>query len=67
MYPARDPVDVEDLRVRVHKALDDLLTHQADVLDEVSDDVAPLLDAIGELVRGGGKRLRPAFCYWGWR
>ncbi|HET6967737.1 MAG TPA: polyprenyl synthetase family protein, partial [Ornithinibacter sp.] len=32
----------------------------------VSDDLAPLMDAIGDLLRGG-KRLRPAFCYWGWR
>lgn len=26
----------------------------------------PLVDAIGSLL-AGGKRLRPAFCYWGWR
>jgi geranylgeranyl diphosphate synthase type I len=61
-----DPLDAEDLRHRVHKVLDDVLARQADVLDSVGDDLAPLMDAVGDLLRGG-KRLRPAFCYWGWR
>jgi geranylgeranyl diphosphate synthase type I len=61
-----DPLDAEDLRDRVHKSLDDLLARQSDVLDGVSDELAPLMDAVGDLLRGG-KRLRPAFCYWGWR
>jgi len=60
------PVDVEDLRVRVHKALEDFLTAQADVLERVSPDCVPMVEYIADLVRGG-KRLRPAFCYWGWR
>ena len=61
-----DPLDVEELRNRVHKSLEDLLARQSDVLDAVSDDLAPVMDSIGELL-GGGKRLRAAFCYWGWR
>jgi geranylgeranyl diphosphate synthase type I len=63
---ALDPLDAEDLRDRVHKALDDVLARQSDVLDSVGEDLAPLMEAVGELLRGG-KRLRPAFCYWGWR
>ena len=63
---SRDPLDAEDLRDRVHKTLDDFLARQSDVLDGVSDDLAPLMDSVGDLLRGG-KRLRPAFCYWGWR
>lgn len=27
---------------------------------------SPLLDAIRRFVSTGGKRMRPAFCYWGW-
>jgi geranylgeranyl diphosphate synthase, type I len=65
MTPA-SPLDAEDLRARVHKALDDVLAHQAGILDDVSPDLAPLMDAVADLLRGG-KRLRPAFCYWGWR
>ncbi|HEU4481019.1 MAG TPA: polyprenyl synthetase family protein, partial [Actinomycetota bacterium] len=30
-------------------------------------DGAPLLDEIGRVLAAGGKRLRPAFCYWGYR
>lgn len=64
--PWGSPLDAEDLRARVHKALDDFLARQADVLERVSPECAPLTEAIADLVRGG-KRLRPAFCYWGWR
>lgn len=63
---AADPVDVEGLRHRVHKTLEDVLARQADVLDGVSEDLAPLMDSVSDLLRTG-KRLRPAFCYWGWR
>lgn len=65
-FPWGSPLDAEDLRVRVHKALDDFLARQADVLERVSPECTPLTEAIADLVRGG-KRLRPAFCYWGWR
>src|SRR5450432_1992888 len=60
------PLDAEDLRTRVQKALDDVLAHQAEVLDAVSPDLAPLMDSVSNLL-SGGKRLRAAFCYWGWR
>lgn len=60
------PLDVEGLRTRVQKVLDDVLAHQGDVLEEVSPECAPLVESVQDLV-AGGKRLRPAFCYWGWR
>ena len=60
------PLDAEDLRVRVQKRLDDFLATQVPLLDEVSPDLAPLSESIVDLLRGG-KRLRPAFAYWGWR
>jgi geranylgeranyl diphosphate synthase type I len=61
-----NPLDAEDLRVRVHKAVDDFLSRQADALEAVSPDCAPMLESIADLM-SGGKRLRPAFCYWAWR
>ncbi len=64
--PVQHPLEAEGLRGRVDKALDDVLARQVDVLDRVSEDLAPLMEAIADLLRGG-KRLRPAFCYWGWR
>ncbi|HZI96780.1 MAG TPA: polyprenyl synthetase family protein [Actinomycetales bacterium] len=60
------PLDVEDLRTRVAKVLDDVLAHQSDVLEQVSPECAPLVETVADLL-AGGKRLRPAFCYWGWR
>ena len=59
-------VDADGLRHRVDKVLGDVLARQAAVLDEVGDDLSPLMEALTDLLRGG-KRLRPAFCYWGWR
>ncbi len=60
------PLDREDLRTRVQKVLDDVLAHQAQRLEELGHDSAPLTEYVADLV-AGGKRLRPAFCYWGWR
>jgi geranylgeranyl diphosphate synthase, type I len=64
--PAAAPLDVEDLRTRIHKGVAEFLADQAGVLHGVSAECAPLLDYVADLMRGG-KRLRPAFCYWGWR
>jgi geranylgeranyl diphosphate synthase type I len=61
-----NPLDAEDLRSRVHKALESFLSRQMDALEAVSPDCAPMVDAVAELMRGG-KRLRAAFCYWAWR
>jgi geranylgeranyl diphosphate synthase type I len=63
---ARGALDAEDLRVRVQKRLDEFMSLQVSYLDQVSPDLSPLADALVDLLRGG-KRLRPAFAYWGWR
>ena len=60
------PGGAEDLRVRVQKRLDEFLSTQVTLLADVSPDLAPRADSITDLLRGG-KRLRPAFGYWGWR
>ncbi|MFD0597567.1 polyprenyl synthetase family protein [Catellatospora coxensis] len=31
------------------------------------DDLRPMLDTVRRFILTGGKRLRPAFCYWAWR
>jgi geranylgeranyl diphosphate synthase, type I len=59
-------LDAEDLRTRVQHALDRFLEKQRVDLSPVSPDLDPLLEAVRGLLRGG-KRLRSAFCYWGWR
>jgi geranylgeranyl diphosphate synthase type I len=60
------PLDTPGLRRRVQEVLDEVLAHQAEVLRAVSPDCAPLVTSVVRLV-AGGKRLRPSFCYWGWR
>ena len=60
------PLDAEGVRDRVQKTLDDFVARQAAVLEDVSVELVPLTDALTDLLRGG-KRLRPAFCSWGWR
>jgi geranylgeranyl diphosphate synthase, type I len=58
-----DPV--RQLRPRVQRILDDHLRRQRALLGELSPQLLVLVDAAADLV-AGGKRLRPAFCYWGW-
>jgi len=63
---SQGPLDRADLRARVQKALDAFIGAQLPQLEAVSDELAPLAQALVDLV-AGGKRLRPAFCYWGYR
>lgn len=61
------PVDRAGLRQRVDKALTEFLAGQRGRLAAVDDALAPVAEAIEAFVLGGGKRLRPAFAYWGFR
>jgi geranylgeranyl diphosphate synthase, type I len=54
------------VRDRVDRALQAFLCHQRQVLLVAGEDLTPGIDAMTALL-AGGKRLRPAFCYWGWR
>lgn len=59
-------LDGVDLRARVQVALDEHLDRQHHVLAELGEPMVPLLQAVADLL-AGGKRLRAAFLYWGWR
>jgi len=54
------------VRDRVDYALQAFLGSQRDVLLAAGDELLPGFEAVSGLL-AGGKRLRPAFCYWGWR
>ena len=60
------PASLDQIRHEVAVALDGFLARQRVALTAISDDLLPCLQAMQELL-AGGKRLRPAFCYWGWR
>lgn len=62
--PSLDPV--APLRARLQAFLDRFLDHQRAILAHASPDLPVLVETAATLVQGG-KRLRPAFCYWGWR
>nr|WP_218880304.1 polyprenyl synthetase family protein [Kineosphaera limosa] len=57
---------MHDLRRRVQTEIETELAHQREVLAELGDDGLGLLEVITQLLQGG-KRLRAAFCYWGYR
>lgn len=54
------------LRERVQGVLSTMLDAERVGLTKIADELAPLSDALDDLLRGG-KRMRPAFCYWAWR
>lgn len=53
-----------DLGRRVEEALQTFLATERDALEP---EAQPLLAELGSLIASGGKRLRPRFCYWGYR
>ncbi|WFE29479.1 polyprenyl synthetase family protein [Solwaraspora sp. WMMD791] len=61
------PTDRADLRQRVDRALADFLRDRRRWLRDVDEALLEVADAIEDFVLGGGKRLRPAFGYWGYR
>jgi geranylgeranyl diphosphate synthase type I len=58
--------DLDRLRTAVEQALSSFLTEQRETLAAMAAELVPVADEV-VAVAGGGKRLRPAFAYWGWR
>ena len=61
-----NPLDTSDVPARVQAAVDAEISSQSRVLSEIGDELTPLVAAVGALLQGG-KRLRAAFLYWGYR
>jgi geranylgeranyl diphosphate synthase type I len=59
-------VDLGRIRTAVTGALDAFVEVQRRTLAGMDPALVPVVEEIGALA-GGGKRLRPAFAYWGWR
>jgi geranylgeranyl diphosphate synthase type I len=60
------PFDPAQFRLSLQTVLDEFLDQQAERLAPLGPDAASLLDE-ARLSVSGGKRLRAAFCYWGFR
>lgn len=63
---SNSPAELPRIRAEVGAALTSFLGRQRRDLGAISSDLLPCVDAIADLL-AGGKRLRAAFCYWGWR
>ncbi len=59
------PASLLAVAERVEERLDALLRTEATRWADLSPDLGPPLESLRRLVMDGGKRLRPAFCYWG--
>ena len=61
------PLDRVGLRRRIDKALAGFLADQRGRLAAIDEALLPVAEAVEAFVLRGGKRLRPAFAYWGYR
>ncbi|MEV0644380.1 polyprenyl synthetase family protein [Phytomonospora sp. NPDC050363] len=61
------PLDTANLGARVEKALEEFLARQRPRLTDIDGALLPVAEALESFVLGGGKRMRPAFAYWGFR
>ncbi|GAA3687168.1 geranylgeranyl diphosphate synthase type I [Yimella lutea] len=60
------PLPLEELRAQVQTVLDRAHAHHTAELAPIGPEMDALIAPINALLRGG-KRLRAAFCYWGYR
>src|SRR5260370_21021781 len=51
---------------QVSCVLSEFLDRQRVVAAGIAGELTPAMEAVGDVL-AGGKRLRAAFCYWGWR
>src|SRR4029450_11016275 len=61
------PLDAEDLRARGDRALAALLHQELSALGVLGGGAGPVTDALTRFALESGRRLRPAFVYWGYR
>ena len=63
--PAAAPASLRTVADQVEDRLQRLLDHERARWVQVDPDLRAPVDTLAGLVLGSGKRLRPAFCYWG--
>ncbi|MFI6085458.1 polyprenyl synthetase family protein [Streptomyces sp. NPDC051217] len=61
-----EPSEQTALKSRVDRELEEFVATEAEALLALDAELAPLVDVLTS-VTARGKRLRSAFCYWGWR
>ncbi|MGB0112215.1 MAG: polyprenyl synthetase family protein [Ilumatobacteraceae bacterium] len=64
--PRTAPASLRSIAERVDARLDEVLTAERERWAAFDPDLAHPVDEVRRLVLSGGKRLRPAFCHWGY-
>ena len=64
--PAQAPPSLSDIARRVTARLEEVLTPEVERWAALDPDLREPMAEISRLVLVGGKRLRPAFCHWGY-
>ena len=59
--------EIDAIRSRVDAVLDAFLGEQRSALEGLGPEALEPYDELARVVRAGGKRLRPLFCFWGYR
>ncbi|MEJ7582749.1 MAG: polyprenyl synthetase family protein [Acidimicrobiales bacterium] len=65
LHPTPDPPGLRLVAERVEARLVAVLDEERARWSAVDADLAAPIETLAELVLAGGKRLRPAFCHWG--
>jgi geranylgeranyl diphosphate synthase type I len=60
------PASLAVIAARVERRLRDLLDSEIARWTALDPELTAPLESLASLVLSGGKRLRPAFCHWGW-
>jgi geranylgeranyl diphosphate synthase, type I len=63
---AEPAAELDHVRDQVSRVLGEFLGRQRKLAAGISGELLPAIDAVTDVL-AGGKRLRAAFCYWGWR
>ena len=61
------PAALDPVRRRVDEALATFLRERRETMAAIAPEAAEMVDELRRIVAAGGKRIRPAFCYWGYR
>jgi geranylgeranyl diphosphate synthase type I len=61
------PSTADTVATRVGEVLECFLKEKVSALTEVDADLAEMAAPLVQMLLAGGKRMRPLFCYWGWR
>ncbi len=64
--PIRPPEELAEIAARCNARLQVILDNERQQWSELDPSLDEPLGDLADMVLGGGKRIRPAYCHWGW-